>query len=130
MFAMKSAFTTFQWIVRITGVIQLVLGIIIWTGNFDNLIRFHILDGLTFVAALVVLAALAAAARAPAGLVALALVWAAVVVALGLTQQQILPGSGHWVIQVIHLLLGLGAIGQGEMLARNVKGGRKRVAAA
>ena len=119
---MKSTTTIFQWIVRITGLIQIVLGITIWTGNFDNLIRIHILDGLIFVASLIVLALLAAAARVQAGLVVLALVWAVVVVALGLTQQQLLPGPAHWVIQVVHLLIGVGAIAQGETLARRIHG--------
>jgi hypothetical protein len=119
---MKSATTVFQWIVRITGLIQIVLGIAIWTGNFDNLIRYHILDGLIFVVALIVLAVLAAAARVQAGLVVLALIWALVVIALGLTQRQLVPGPAHWVIQVVHLLVGLGAIAQGETLARRIHG--------
>lgn len=117
---MKIATTTVQWIIRITGLLQLVLGILVWTGTFGYLIRYHILDGLLFVAALVVMAVLAAAGRVQPGLVALALVWAVAVVALGLTQQQLLPGSAHWLIQVVHLLLGLGAIGLGENLARRI----------
>jgi hypothetical protein len=117
---MKVATTTFQWIVRITGLIQLVLGIVIWTGHFDNLIGIHMLDGLIFVVALTVLAILAAVAGVQAGFVALAIVWAIVVVALGVTQQSILPGSAHWVIQVLHLLIGLGAIGLGENLGRRI----------
>jgi hypothetical protein len=123
---MKVATTTFRWIIRITGLIQLVLGIVIWTGHFDNLIGIHMLDGLIFVVALIVLAILAAVAGVQAGVVALAIVWAIVVVALGVTQQSILPGSAHWVIQVLHLLLGLGAIGQGENLGRRIQ---SRVAA-
>ena len=119
---MKVATTTFQWLVRITGLIQIVLGITIWTGHFDNLIGFHILDGLIFVAAFIILAILAAVAGVQAGFVALAIVWALVVVALGLTQQGLLPGPAHWVIQVVHLLLGLGAIGQGENLGRRIHG--------
>ncbi len=118
---MKSTTTTFKWLIRITGVIQLALGIPIWTGNFDTLIKFHILDGLIFAGSLIALAILAAVARVQPGLVALTLIWVVVMVALGLTQAQLLPGSAHWVIQVIHLLIGLGAIGQGETLARRLQ---------
>ena len=35
---------------------------------------------------------------------------------VGLYQQSWLSGSAHWVIQVIHLLLGLSAIALGEMI--------------
>ena len=45
---------------------------------------------------------------------------------VGLFQTGWLTGSTHWIIQVIHLLLGLSAIGLGEMI-----GGRhKRMLAA
>ena len=44
-----------------------------------------------------------------------------------MTQTQLLPGSWHWVIQVLHLLLGLGAMGQGEGLAARIKRARTLV---
>ena len=34
---------------------------------------------------------------------------------LGMTQEQILPTTGHWVIQIVHLLLGIGVIGLGDI---------------
>ena len=117
---MNSTTTVLQWLIRITGLIQIALGIPIWTGSFDTLIKFHILDGLIFAFALITLAVLAAVARVQPGLVALAIIWVAVMVALGLTQQQILPDTAHWVVQIIHLLIGLGAIGLGETLARRL----------
>jgi hypothetical protein len=118
----KTTTTVVQWIIRITGLIQLVLGIFIWTGKFDNLIGIHTLDGLIFVVALVVMSVLAAVARVQPGMAAVGVVWAVVVLLLGLTQQQLLPGPAHWVIQIIHLLLGVGAIGLGETLARRTQG--------
>jgi hypothetical protein len=77
--------------------------------------------GLVLVLALWVLAGLAARAGVPLGLVALAVAWGLIVPALGLTQDQLLPGSAHWVIQVLHLLVGLGAIGQAEGLAARIR---------
>ncbi len=41
---------------------------------------------------------------------------------LGLTQTQLLPGQSHWVIEVVHLLVGLGAIGLAEWMAAAVLG--------
>ena len=126
---MKTATVTFQWLVRVTGLIQIVLGVFIWTGNADRLIPIHITSGIVLVLSLLALGVLAAFARVNPALVALAIVWAVVVLILGLTQMQLLPGPAHWVIQVAHLLLGLGAIGQAENLARNIKAGGKPAAA-
>jgi hypothetical protein len=50
--------------------------------------------------------------------VVLAIVWGVITLALGMTQTQLLPGAFHWVIQVIHLVVGLAAIGLGDRLAQ------------
>ena len=58
---------------------------------------------------------------APAGVsmrwVVLAVAWGLAAPILGLTQQNLVTGDWHWTIQVLHLLIGAGAIGQGENLA-------------
>ncbi|MCL4301796.1 MAG: hypothetical protein KJ077_39240 [Anaerolineae bacterium] len=41
--------------------------------------------------------------------------------ALGLTQAQLWPGAFHWVIQLIHLVVGLAAMGLGDRLAQMSK---------
>jgi hypothetical protein len=119
---MKTTTTVMQWLIRITGLIQIVLGTFIWTGNADALIPVHIASGSVLVLALAALAVLAARAGVQLGYVALAIGWALVLLILGLTQEQLLPDSGHWVIQVLHVLLGLGAIGLAEYLAAQIKG--------
>ncbi len=118
---MKTATTVLQMIVRITGLIQIVLGLFIWNGTNDNLIPLHIFTGSVLVLALWSLAAIAARARVSIGLVVLAVVWGLILPILGLTQAGLAPGSAHWVIQIVHLLLGLGAIGQAESLAMRIK---------
>ena len=52
---------------------------------------------------------------------ALGFIWGLVVVILGLTQTEILPGNLHWLIEVLHLVLGMGAIGLGEGLSARIK---------
>ncbi len=118
---MKTTTTIMQWLVRLTGALQIVLGAFIWTGAADALIATHIVSGSVLLLALLALAVVAACAGVQPGFVALATVWALVVLILGLTQERLLPGPAHWVIQVLHLLLGLGAIGQAENLARRIK---------
>src|SRR5690606_28334452 len=85
------------------------------------LIPVHMLVGLVLVLALWTLAALAARAGVSPGLVALAIAWGAIVPILGLNQGRLLPGQAHWLIEVLHLLVGLGAIGQGEGLAARLR---------
>jgi hypothetical protein len=119
---MNPATTVVRMLLRVTGLVQIVLGLLFWTGNARGLIPLHQLVGFLLVLSLWTLAALAARAGVQPGLVVLAAVWGLVVPVLGLTQDQLLPGSAHWLIQVLHLLVGLAAIGQGEALAGRILG--------
>lgn len=118
---MKTTTTVFQTLIRLTGLLQIALGILIWVGIADALIPLHMLNGLVLVASLLALAILGAVAGVGWGTVALAILFVVIVPILGLTQERILPGPTHWLIQIVHLLLGLGAIGLGEALARRTK---------
>jgi hypothetical protein len=118
---MKTAVSILLWTIRITGVIQIVLGMAFWTNNLYSLLPVHMLVGVILVVALWVLAGLAARMGASLGIVALAVVWGLIVPILGIMQTQLLPGSAHWVIEVVHLLVGLIAIGLGDRLARESK---------
>ena len=118
---MRYATTAALMVIRLTGLIQIVLGVLFWTGNARALIPVHMLVGFVLVLTLWILAVLATRAGVDPGFVALALLWGVLVLVLGLTQQRLLPGDGHWVIQVLHLILGLVAIGQGEELATRIR---------
>ena len=127
---MKTTATVIQMLVRIAGLTQIVLGVLFWTGNALTLIPIHMLLGSVLVLLLWSLAGMSLGVGANRGLAALAIVWGLVVVALGMTQNQIMPGSFHWVIQVVHLLVGLAAIGMAERLAAGIKQARTLVAQA
>lgn len=118
---MKTVATILQILVRIIGPIQIVLGVLFWTGNADALIPLHMLLGITLVLLLWILAVLGAIAKVSPAIVTLALVWGLIVPILGIAQLQLLPGSTHWIIQVVHLLVGLVAIGLADTLARQIK---------
>ncbi len=123
---MRTATTVAQMLVRASGLLLIVLGVLFWTGNALSLIPLHMLLGLVLVLSLWTLAVIAARAGVSRGLVALAIVWGLVVLALGITQTRLLPGSAHWVIQVLHLLVGLGAMGQAEGLAARIRRAESR----
>jgi hypothetical protein len=118
---MRSTITGIQMFVRVAGVVQLLLGLAFWTGNLLSLVDLHMLNGILLVLALWTQAALAHRAGVPGRLVARAFVWGLIVVALGLTQTDLLTGSLHWVIQVIHLLLGIGLLDLADTLATRAK---------
>ncbi len=118
---MRTAATVLQILVRVIGSVLILLGILFWTGNADALIPLHMLLGITLVLLLWTLAILGAIAGVNLGFVALALAWGLIVPILGLTQVRLLPGSLHWIIQVVHLLVGLGAIGLADTIARRIK---------
>ena len=121
--------TIAQMLVRVTFLVQIVLGVAFWTGHLLNLVTLHILSGILLVLGLWALAALGARARAPMPLVAVAAIWGALMIAFGLTQDMILAGSLHWIIQVLHLLVGLAAVGQAEGLGVRIKRAQGLVAA-
>jgi hypothetical protein len=118
---MRTATTVIQMLIRLLGLIMIVLGVLFWTGNALNFIGLHMLLGLTLVLLLWALAIMAARGGVSLGLVALAITWGLIVVALGMTQNRLLPGDAHWVIKVLHLLVGIGAIGIAERLAASIK---------
>ncbi len=119
--AMKSAAMVAVMLVRLAAVALIALGIVIWTGHPDGIAGIHILIGLLFVLALWVLAVLALRSSVAFPLAAAGLVWGMVVVAFGLAQQALIPGDAHWVIRVIHLLIGLVAVGLAEMLSGRLR---------
>ena len=104
---MQTTLTIARMLVRITGVLQLILGLFLWGGVALGLIPLHMLLGLVFVLSLWLLAAVASQAGVPIGMTAGAALIGLITLILGLVQDSLLPGNAHWVIQVIHLLLGL-----------------------
>jgi hypothetical protein len=124
----RPTITAIQMGFRVVGVVQLGLGLAFWTGNLLGLVDLHQLLGILLVLALWTLAALAHRAGVPAGMVAGAAVMGLVVPIVGLTQRELLPGSAHVVVEVVHLLLGLGLLGLAENLAVRAKARLARVA--
>lgn len=107
---MKTTTIILQAVAGISFLGLLVLGILLWTGRASQLLPVHIVLGIVLVLALWLQAALAARVGAPVGLVAFAFAWGAIMGAFGMTQANILPGPYHWVIRVLHLLVGMVAM--------------------
>jgi hypothetical protein len=48
----------------------------------------------------------------------ISLLWAVALPVIGIAQLHVMPGGNHWIIQIVHLILALGAIGLAEALAK------------
>ena len=118
---MKTLTNVAQILVRITGAIQILLGLAIWVGVADVFIPVHILSGIILVVCFWILAIMAARVGANLGFVVFAFVWGLLAAVLGLIHEGLIPGQAHWIIQVIHLVVGLALLGMAERLGRQIK---------
>ena len=113
---MQLLLTIAQMLVRICGVLLLILGLLIWTEGMAGLIGIHMLLGVILVISLIVVGVIALMRKAPPGMAVGLIVLALIVGWFGMAQTSILPGPNHWIVQVVHLLLGLAAVGMAEMV--------------
>lgn len=102
---------------RFSVLLALILGTLFWTGNAFVLVPIHMLLGSLAFLSLWVLGALTIAKKGGVGPAVGAFVLGLVLPYVGMSQASWLVGPMHWIIQVLHLCLGLGAIGYGELLA-------------
>src|SRR5262245_17079451 len=103
-------------VLSFAGLLALILGILIWTVGASNFIQMHMLLGLLAVGALWVIGIGQAFSKGGSWLIAaFALVVGAAMIILGMNQSALMVGPLHWVIQIVHLVLGLLVIGLGHM---------------
>ena len=97
------------WIGRIAGLGALLLGLLFWIANID-FISIHILFGLAVALALLALSIVMFFIRGTRVLGVIGIVYALILPVFGLRQATLLVGNVHWLIQVLHLLVGIGAL--------------------
>ena len=105
-------------VLRLCGALAVILGILFWSGNALNLIPIHMLLGLLVVLSLWIVGIGQAFSRGASwSLAGGALLLGLLVIVVGMRQSSLLVGPFHWVIQVVHLLLGILAVGIGQIAA-------------
>ncbi|GHO50630.1 nitroreductase/quinone reductase family protein [Ktedonospora formicarum] len=109
-------------VARVALVVTLALGLVFWIAQllgWIGLLAFlawigfpgiHEALGTLGVLGLLILGGVAASTKGSRRLGASSIIYALVVPAFGITQTLILPGSLHWLVQIVHLLLGIGAM--------------------
>lgn len=116
---------------RAGGSLAVLLGILFWLGYGYGLIPLHIALGVlvTFSlwgAGILVGIEKGGSVRLMVG----ALVLSLVVMLFGLNQTMLLPGSLHWMVQAVHLLLGVAAVALGIPIERRCKAAKAAQVAA
>ncbi|HLX57394.1 MAG TPA: hypothetical protein VKR83_10240 [Ktedonobacteraceae bacterium] len=96
-------------IADLAGLGALLLGLIIWIANM-GLTDIHMLFGLLVTLGLLVMSIIALTARGMRLWGIVGIVYAIIVPIFGESQSTMLVGNLHWLIQTLHLLVGIGAI--------------------
>ena len=118
---MKTATLVLQNLIRLIGVILIVLGIRFWMHRALGFIGIHMRLGELLVVLLWVLAWIALRAGVRQQLVLASILYGFVAFLFAVNMGRLLPGRAHEVIRVVHLFLGLGAIGFAESLGKRIK---------
>jgi hypothetical protein len=115
---MTSLVTPLRWVARIDGLAALILGILIWTGGGSP--RYHILTGFVMTITLLLLGLLGFFARIKPMMPVMAILWAILLPYIGFAQLKWMLTANHIVIQVVHLLIGVCAIGVAEAVGAQI----------
>ena len=113
---MPALLRALRWILRLVAIVALAFGIWLWTGHGFSTLRIHVMLGFVATAALLMIG-VAALFRAVLPLGAIAILWALALPIVGFGQMNWLVGPHHWTVEVVHLVIGLGSIGLGEVTA-------------
>ena len=104
-------------ILTLSGALALILGLLFWAGTAVALMTMHMALGILTVGALWVIA-IAQAVNGGSWLIAAgAVIVGAVTIIFGLLHAGLMAGEFHWVVQSLHLTLGILTIGLGHMAA-------------
>ena len=116
---MTGIVTALRWVARLDGLASLILGILLWTGSAGSL-KIHILTGFVMTITLLVIGLMGFFSRIKPALPLIAILWALLLPYVGFAQLKLMPGASHIVIQVVHLLIGVCAIGIVEALGAKI----------
>jgi hypothetical protein len=113
-----------SFVLSLAGLLALILGILVWTGTDVNFIQMHMWLGLLAVAALWVIGIGQAFSTGGSWVIAACAVGVGgTLIFIGMTQTSLMVGAFHWVIQLLHLVLGLLVIGIGHIGAARYRKG-------
>jgi hypothetical protein len=98
-----------QIISGIAGLGALILGLTFWITNSD-LINIHMLFGFSVAIILLIMSIMAVSTKGTRIWGIVGIIYAIILPIFGLTQANILVTNQHWIIQTLHMLVGIGAM--------------------
>lgn len=99
-----------QWLSRLIVGVELTLGMVIWFVHVSS-VNVHIALGLAITLILLVFSVIALMTSGMRRLGVIGILYTCLLPGLGLTQDTLLVGNLHWLVQVFHLLVGVGSVG-------------------
>ena len=108
---------TLRLTVRALAGALLLVGLLIWLGYAAPWRAVHQTLGLLLAIAVIAIGVVSARATRRASPLVVTVLWTVIVVAYGIAQARLLPGSAHWVAQLVHVFTGLATIGVAERVA-------------
>jgi len=99
-----------QIITGIAGLLALVLGLAIWFAQANMVIPVHMILGLIVTLGLLIVSIMAVLTSELRLLGIIGIIYAVFVPVFGMAQFNLLVGDLHWLIQIAHMLVGLGAM--------------------
>ena len=104
----------------LAGIGAMTLGLLHWFFRI-SFIEFHMLFGLLLTLTLLSAGIVALFTKGVRALGAIAIGFALIVPVFGITQMQILVGDFHWLIRVVHLLVGVAAVSLTGRICEQIK---------
>ena len=105
-------------ILTLAATLALVFGLLYWAGIAVHLMTMHMPLGFLSVAALWAIGIAQAVVKGGSWLIAAgAVIVGAITIVFGVLHAALMAGEFHWIIQVVHLVLGMLTIGLGHMAA-------------
>ncbi len=98
----------FRMIATIAALVAVAFGM--GTYTHADFTTIHMLFGLIVALALLILAVIAVFSSGSRSLGAIGIIYAFIVPIFGVTQQMILAGDFHWLVETAHLVVGFGAL--------------------
>lgn len=107
---------TLRWLAYIAGLGAVLLGVVIWITDAD-IATLHMTFGITLALVIIILSILSFFYQGLRISATAGILYALFIYAFGRMQALVLDGNLHWLIRIVHLIFGLGAIAMANRMA-------------
>jgi hypothetical protein len=109
-----------RWIAYIAGLGAVTLGVTYWITGAD-IVMFHMTFGITVALSVIILSVITLFYKGLRVSGSVGILYALFIYAFGRTQVFLLVGNLHWLVRIVHLIFGLGAIAMANRMATTLE---------